>query len=126
MEQGPSAGAFSARTCVRPPVSATEDPTAAGSDWLPLRLETSPRARDSLKTPDSSKDRIFPWITNYGALSPRPLPRAAVTVAARHRYAASSDTSPLVVLQRETCHPRYWPMSRSCRSYTPGEWRTLV
>ncbi len=109
------------RTCVRPAVSAICNLT---SETLLLRLQT-PERKD-FKTPHFNNDWNFCWITNYEELFPRFILWAAVTIVSRHRYAPSSDTSLLVVLLRETCHPNYWLMSYFCLSFIHGKLRTFV
>lgn len=107
------------RTCVRPAVSALRVLT---SEKLLLRLRTA--ARKDFRTPDPNNEPNLCWITNYEKLVLRVILRAAVTAASARRPLTHNGTCchPL----RETCHPNYWLMSSSCRSFTHGKWRTFV
>lgn len=93
------------RTCLPPPVSAIEDPTATcpSEKLLPRPTATVRRRRGVgmgylLETPELNNKWNLCWISNYEALLPRSLLSAAVTVASRHRHAPSCALTPLHLL----------------------------
>lgn len=60
------------------------------------------------------------------ALTFSPLSSSDRRVQTPTPYAPSSHTSLLVVLLRQTWHPRYWLISYFFQPFIPGKWRPLV